>query len=287
VSKIAVVHNDGETVSGENFEISRLLFWVTAVESGVLFVAGLGLLLFPSLLSLAWPWDLTPFTALLLGAIYTASLVATAMTAYVHRWAPARIVVPMIFLFTAVVLVVSVIYLDRFDGSYSTWLWFFLYLVIPLNALYHIWLYRGRKPFVRIPIPNHLRWVLLVPTILLGIYGLGLLISPESLSGFWPWPIDDFHGRMYSVLYMTPALGALLLYKAAAPIETFTMGLTQGIGGLVPMVGLAIVDRDLNKVDWTQAGTWVWIGSFGILFLTGVGLVLTSRSQVPPKPLFD
>ena len=121
------------------------------------------------------------------------------------------------------------------------------------------------------------RGIFLIPTILLGLYGIGLLVAPDSLSSFWPWQIDDFHGRMYSVLYITPALGALLLFGAAASIELLTMGLTQIVGGGASIFGLVIIDNQVNKIDWSAFGTWLWIGLFAIILLTGIGLVWQSR----------
>ncbi|MEN8240106.1 MAG: hypothetical protein ABFR53_13005, partial [Actinomycetota bacterium] len=242
----------------ENPKITRLFSWVTATESGVLLVAGVGLLLFPWIMGPLWPWDLTPFNALLLGSIYSASLVATLATVGFGRWAPARIVAPMIFLFTIIVLLVSLADLDRFDlGHYSSWLWFLLYVGIPLNAGYYLWQQRGRAPYVPHPLAGPWTLVLLAPVALLGLYGLGLLVAPEQASSFWPWPIDAFHGRMYSVAYLTPALGAVLLWRAAAPVESLTMGLTQASGGIIPIVGLVIVDANVGgKVDWSASGTW-------------------------------
>jgi hypothetical protein len=264
----------------ENPKITMLLITVTAVESLVLLVAGVGLLLFPSVLRPVWPWELSPFNALLLGTIYSASLVATAIVVYTKRWVPERVVVPMIFIFTAIILVVCLGYIDRFDFQYwGTWVWFFLYIIIPANAGYHIWLYRKLKPFNPISLPTPWRSVLFIPTMLLGLYGIGLLIAPDSLSSFWPWPIDDFHGRMYSVLYITPATGALLLYGAAASMELLTMGLTQIVGGGASILGLVIIDNQADKVDWSAFGTWLWIGSFAIILISGIGLVWLSRER--------
>jgi hypothetical protein len=263
-----------------NPKISTLLYAVTAVESFVLLVAGVGLLLFPSFFRPLWPWELSPFNALLLGAIYSASLIATAIVVYLKRWAPVRVVIPMIFVFTAIILVVCLIYIDKFDIQYwGAWVWFFLYILIPANAAFHIWLYRSLKPINPSPLPSPWRGVLLVPTILLGVYGLGLLVAPEPFSSFWPWQIDDFHGQMYSVLYITPAVGAVLLFRAAASIELLTLGLTQVVGGVVPIVGLWIIDNQVDKIDWSASGTWLWIGSFAIILITGIGLVWQSRGR--------
>ena len=267
----------------DNPPVSKLLFAVTSVETAVLLIAGVGLLLFRTTIAPEWPWELSRFNSLLLGAAYTASLAATAMTIYVRRWAPARIVMPMVFLFTAIVLVVSLADLDRFSfADYSTYLWFLLYIVIPVNAAYHIWLNRKLKPYNPAPLALPWRVALLTPTILLGAYGLGLLLAPASSSDFWPWAIDDFHGRMYSVLYLTPALGAVLLWRAASAVELLTMGLTLAVGGIVPIVGLAIVDADVDTVGWSDAGTWLWLGSFAVLSLAGLGLIWLSQSQDTP-----
>jgi hypothetical protein len=267
------------TATDTNPRISNLLFWVTSVESIVLLGAGVGLLLLPWVVAPEWPWELTRFNALLLGSIYSASLVATVMTVISRRWAPARIVLPMIFLFTSIVLVVSLANIDRFDlGFYSSWLWFLLYFVIPANALYHMWLYRDLAPHNPLAVAPPWRTILLVPTMALGLYGLGLLIAPATFSNFWPWAVDDFHGRMYSVAYLTPALGALLVYRGAAHIEQRTLGLTMATGGIIPIVGLAIVDAQLDKVDWAATGTWLWMASFAVLLFAGLGLTWQSTS---------
>ena len=266
-------HND-------NPPTSALLVGVTAVESLVLLVAGLGLLIFPSVIGPEWPWELTRFNALLLGTAYTSSMMATIMTVRARRWAPARVVMPMILLFTTVVLVVSLVYLERFDlGNYSTWIWFLLYVAIPANAAYYLWTTRHLAPHYPHSPETPWRSILLIPTILLGAYGLGLLMAPETLSAFWPWPIDGLHGRMYSVLFLTPAFGAVLLWRAAASVELLTTGLVLAVGGAIPIFGLWIVDRDLDKVDWSASGTWLWLGIFLFLLLVGLGMIRQSRYQ--------
>ncbi len=263
-----------------NPKITPLLVTVTAVESLVLLVAGVGLLLFPSVIGPLWPWELSPFNALLLGAAYSASLVATTILVIGRRWAPARVVVPTISIFTVIVLVVCLVYIDRFDFSYwGTWVWFLLYVIIPANALFHMCLYRNLVAVNANPLPWLWRVVCFIPILLLGLYGLGLLVAPDTFSGFWPWPIDDFHGRMYSVIYLTPATGAALLFGAAPSIELLTMGLTQVVGGVIPIVGLIIIDNRVDKVDWSALGTWLWTGSFAVILLTGIGLVWQSKAR--------
>jgi ABC-type nickel/cobalt efflux system permease component RcnA len=62
------------------------------------------------------------------------------------------------------------------------------------------------------------------------------------------------------------------------------MGLTQIVGAGIAIVGLVIIDNQVDKIDWSASGTWLWIGSFAIILLTGAGLIyqsgIRSRSEV-------
>lgn len=261
-----------------NLEITRLLRWVTAMEVLVLIVSGGGLFLLPAELDSLWPWELAPFNTRFLGAVYLASLVSAAALTYVGRWSPARLVVPMILVFTTIVLGVSILYYDRFtENTLSTAAWFALYIAIPINALYHLWLYRKWPPVAGVQLPAFMIVLLGVQAFGLGLYGILLLVVPETFSQFWPWPLDDFHGRMYSVAFITPALGAWLLLRSTSMPELRTLGLTQ-IVGVLPVIGLLIVDSEVQRVNWSAVGTWLWIGLFGVIGLMGVLLLWQSLS---------
>jgi hypothetical protein len=261
--------------STTNPPIGRLLRLVTAFEVSVLLVAGGGLFFLPNLISPLWPWPLTPFNTRFLGAIYLASMVAAALLVYSGRWSPARLVTPMIFLFTLIVLFVSLLYLEQFNrASPSTWLWLLLYVGIPLNAGYHLWLYRRWPPPATLTLAAGWRTYLLAQTTLFGLYGLALLLAPVTATAFWPWPLDALHGRMYSVAFFSAAQAAFLLYRAASPSELLTVGLSQLTLGLLAIAGLLMVDASVHRVNWSAAGTWLWLAGFALLAATALALLL-------------
>lgn len=269
-------------MQSDNPQITPLLRWVTALECIVLLVSGGGLFFLPAIVGQWWPWSLTPFNTRLLGAIYVASLISTLLLVLYNRWTPARVVVPMILIFTIIVLVVSLTYLPRFIQPLPTILWIILYIGIPVNAAYHLWLYRTLSPAQPVEIPSVLRWLMRIQAVVLGLYGLGLLIAPTTFAAFWPWGIDDFHGRMYSVAFLTPALGAWLLSHSTTRIDLQTLGLTQIVGGLLPIVGMLIVSPTVppeRQVNWSIAGTWLWTGMFAFIFLMGAVMLLQSRKS--------
>ncbi len=261
-----------------NPPVSALLRWVTRFESGVVLFSGFGLMFLFKLFAPLWPWTLTPFNAGFLGAIYLTSWVAAGILAGIPRWSPARVVVPMILVFTAIVLLVSVLYLDRLAlNSPSTWLWFVLYIGIPLNSAYHVWLYRHLAPSDRRPMPTWFRNLAMIEVVIFTLYGIALFIAPTTFSAFWPWKIDDFHGRMYCVAFLTPAIGAYLVSRSGSKLELITMGLTQIAEGGMAIIGFVLVDSGQKRVDWSAAGTWVWIAVFA--FLVIVGLVMVRVGQ--------
>jgi hypothetical protein len=254
-----------------NPAVTRLLRWLTAYETLVVFISGFGLFFLPDLLRLLWPWELAPFNTRLMGTIYLASVIPAGILTWKARWSPARVIVPMIFVFTFIVLLVSILYFERFNtANPTTIVWFVLYIGIPANALYHLWLYRKLPPAESTPTPSYLWNILLLQIVIFGGYGIGLLLLPELFSGFWPWRIDDFHGRMYSVGSITPAVGSLLLLRQGSSLEFIALGLTEIIGGIFPIIGLLIVNNSVQSVQWGAAGTWLWLILFLILGVCGM-----------------
>jgi hypothetical protein len=49
-------------------------------------------------------------------------------------------------------------------------------------------------------------------------------------------------------------------------------------------VVLVIVDRSEDTVDWAAVGTWVWLGAFAIVLISGLALALRSRALGRPSP---
>jgi hypothetical protein len=258
--------------TAQNPKITRLLWTLTAVEALVVAMAGGALYFLPDLARALWPWELTPFNTAALGAVYLGALVAIVSMVAAGRWAPARVVLPAVGAFTAIVLVVSLFYLDRFDFTrWGTWLWFLLYVILPVNAAYHLWLYRRQPPALALPVALWWRPVLLGLTVAAGLYALGLLLIPEVTTGYWPWRVDAFHGRLYSAAFVSVAIMAYLTASRAAKVELLTVGLSVAVSGGLTLLSLVLVDASRHVVDWSAAGTWLWIATFAVLVGVGIG----------------
>ena len=240
----------------------------------VLLAAGGSLFFFADEARLLWPWQVGSFNTLFLGAIYLAAFAVVMVALWYGRWSPVRLVLPMVFVFTATVLLVSVLHLGRFDfARWSTWLWFMLYAAVPANAAIHMWRYREMPVPAVFTTPMPWRVVLTGLAVLLGLYGVGMFLAPEVFTYFWPWPVDGFHGRLYSVAFTTLAVGALGLTSLAAPLERLTLGVGYSTLGLFALFSVVIADARLGSINMAEPGTLMWFSLFGLLFAAGLLMV--------------
>jgi hypothetical protein len=220
-----------------NPRVPSFLRAVTWVECGVVASAALLLLSTPHQGGTdIWAWITPPLNARYVGVIYLGALVPLVAFAVSGRWSPGRIVLWMIFVFTAAIMVVMLAYAGRFEWArVATWVFWPLYVFLPVNSAVYLWRLRG----LRVPEPLiHLRGPLTALAVVFGGYGLALLLIPATATDFWPWPVDDFHARIYAATYLTPAAGAWVVRNGATPEELRTLGLTQIVFGVAATIAV-------------------------------------------------
>jgi hypothetical protein len=261
-----------------NPPITSLLRGVTAVEVVVLTLAGIGLLFGVAWAVSVWPWVLKPFNQRFLGALYSAALVAAAWQTVVARWAPARSVTWMIFVFTTVVTALSFVHIEQFDfARYPVWIWFILYVGVAINAGLHLAFAKDAHAALG-PAPDRAQQaVLRVVAVVYGTLGLAHLVAPAWLGSKWPWPIDSFHAQLYSVAFLTPAVAAVCLMRGALAVDWRTQGSTHLAWGLLPIAGLLVADASARRVGWSEPFTLLWLAAYAGLVVWGVWLWRQAR----------
>lgn len=101
---------------------------------------------------------------------------------------------------------------------------------------------------------------------------MAILVSPREAAAFWPWPVDAFHGQVYSAMFITPAISALVMAGRAAAIEYLTIGTAHLVAGTLMITGLLFTDASTDAVTW-DGGTWVWVAGFAALAVVGAAMV--------------
>jgi len=259
--------------SPDNLRIPPFLRFVIAVECSVVFTGAVLLFLFPTLAKTLWAWDIPPFNARFVGAIYFAAYVPLIIFWFNPYWTPGRFILWMIFVFTALIMVVMIFHVDAFAWNrMSTYLVFWpLYIFLPINTSVFLYLSRAEKISNPTDMPALWRKSLTMFALFGTGLGIGLLIAPEALTGFWPWPVDAFHGRIYASAFITPSVGAWILSRrASARSEYFIFGLNLLTGGILPIIGTLLTNISVppeRQINFNALGTWAF---FALFFMAGI-----------------
>lgn len=268
--------------SPANPPVPSFLRWVVAVECSVVFAAAILLFFFPGLAADLWPWTIPPFNSRFMGAVYFAAYLPLILFWLVPRWRPGWLTLWLILAFTALVLTTMFIHWSAFEWDrLSTYLVFWpLYIFLPINSAFFLLRSKDADAASGYEGPVLLRAVLWIFALVGAVYGLGLLIAPQTSTSFWPWRVDAFHGRLYAAAFVTPAVGAWLLSRRRrSAAEYFSMGLNLVAGGFLPILGTLWTNGQVpggQQIDFNSAGTWFF---FLFFFLTGLlGIVLTTTA---------
>ena len=102
----------------------NLLGRLFVVYGAALAVLGLILLALPDLAARIWPWELPAVLGQLYSAFFLGMAACAALAAREPRWQAVRVYLISNLFVLVLVLVVSLLHLDRFRPGVSTWLWF-------------------------------------------------------------------------------------------------------------------------------------------------------------------
>lgn len=156
-------------------------------------------------------WTIAPpLTAAFMGAAYWAAMVLLAWAARQRSWARARTALPPVFTIAVLLLVATLIHLDRFHHDLFGRFWEAVYLIVVPLLAYLIWsqlrhagpAWRGNRP-----LPPWLRAALAIQALVMVGLGVALFAAPVDAASLWPWALTPLTGR---------AVGAFLIGFAVA-----------------------------------------------------------------------
>ncbi len=237
----------------------------------VVLLLGAGLYFIPDVAKVRWPWALAPFNARFLGSFYLAEMAAMLALLYWNRWSPARMILAMALTFTLVVTIMSALHLEQFNFiRKAPKLWFVVYVGSALITGFFLWRGRGTPAVPPVAAAAAWRGIWRVEAILFLLYGLAMIVLPKLSAAFWPWPTDVFHAQIYSAIFLAGAAGTWLLARNAPREELVALGAAQLVLGVLAIIGLIVTDAAVKRVDWSGAGTYVWLLLFALIGLTGL-----------------
>jgi hypothetical protein len=240
----------------------------------ILIALGSALVLFPRDTGRFFSWPIEPaLTASVLAANYYTATAILLLTMRGWVWAPVKVVLPGGIVFSAVMVVATLIHLDRFNfggdatsGSVIAWIWLIAYLILP-PLLLALWPSQARADGTDPPIDRAPAW--LGPTVvgigaLMALAGAVLFLAPARAAEVWPWQLTGLTARVLSGW----ALGLGLVFAVAGRTGD-RMRMRAPVAGLVAFAALQGLALARHGADATGAAFGVWVGFLALCLVVG------------------
>jgi len=222
-----------------------------------------------------------PASAAFIGLFYLALTVMGVLGLRQPWWAPARAALVPAVVFVALVLVTTLIHLDKFhlvSGGAAArtvaWIWLVIYVVtVPAYLLGFRQQRRapGGDPPRTVPPPPWARVALGGLAVGSALEGLALFVAPPLGTSLWPWALTPLTARMIGVTLISVAL----LAAAVVRFDDRVTGRIPAIGLLTFGIGaLAVVARYSGQVEWTHPSAWAYLA-------VAVALVVVVFAMLP------
>ena len=183
----------------------------------------------------AIPWALPPLCATFLGSMYLSGAAFTGTAMFARRWHEARVVLPMIAIWTGGLTIVSLFFLPAFNFARpQVWIWFVAYIVYPLIALYLVWVLRHERHLhpAGPELPVWVKRYLAVQGSVMVALAVALLFATAAVQPLWPWQTGRMMLQLYSMPLFSYGLGSFILLRQRAWSEIrlglLAMGLFTG-----------------------------------------------------------
>jgi hypothetical protein len=260
--------------------VIRGLRWFFGVAALLALVAGVLLFVLAADTDRFFSWTIDPpATAAFLGAAYWAACVLLAWAAAQERWDRVRSAVPPVLAIAVLLLIATLIRLDKFDlDSVFGWFWLVVYVIVPpllvvLVAIQHR--ATGPVPPGSGGIALGVRALLVAQALVMLALGGALFVAPTSADALWPWPLTPLTAE---------AIGAFLVgfgVAGAGALWEDDLDRLEGAAlayaalGVLELAALAIHSDDLTA---SGLGTALYATLWASVVAIGVYALIARRA---------
>jgi hypothetical protein len=232
--------------------------------------------------SFAWTIE-PPLTAAFLGAAYWAALVLIGWSAAQESWAGARAALPPVTLIAVLLLVTTLVHIDRFDmDSLAGPFWLVTYCLVPLLLVVLVWRQlreSGGDGPPGPPLPPGLRALLALQGVVMLGLGAALLVVPDAADELWPWTLTPLTAR--AVGAFVSGFGVAALHAVVEDDRWRFRGaaLAYLALGLLELLAAGIFADDLRDADARTTIYRVFLVSVVAVGAWGVSATRPSASR--------
>ena len=229
----------------------------------------------PGKVDQAIPWLVPPLHARFLGSMYLSGTTFMIGGILARYYAEVKVMVRVILIWTGMLFVVSLFYLNEFDYSRTqVWIWFGAYIIYPLIALWLMWKDRTlHESLTGSRLPAWVRSYLFAQGVLVTVLALILLLAPDFMVSVWPWKITRLLAQIYSAPFLAYGLSSVMISRLQTWAEirvvvTATFVFASGVLLASFIHGTLFSPGNIS--------TWMWFGGF--LLATSILGLLTLQA---------
>ena len=229
-----------------------------------------------------------PLTAATLGAFYWAALVLLVAAARAGTWEEARPATYPVTLIAVLLLIVTLIHLDRFDlDSLFGWFWLVAYCLIPPVMLWAI-VDQLRPPTRDAEAANDeteerrtLPWLLPSALAIEGVVMLAagalMLVAPETAADLWPWALTPLTSRAIGAFVLGIGAAALIAVRDDDLMLFRGAAYAYAALGALQLLAVLLHEPDLGEDD---LATGIYVTFLAAIAATGLyGSIAASASS--------
>jgi hypothetical protein len=226
----------------------RLLFVLILGQALILGEA----LVSPARIAATLPWPATPLNARFVAALYCMGVVTALLAIVAPTYAAIRVPLVMVFVLTGGLLVLTLPHLGEFTANTFPYRWVISYSLDAVVTGLVLWRLRGRVRSV--PARTPIVPMVLAYAVVLGVVGLIMLVAPSFAVRQWPWGLTPILAQVYSIFFLTFALGGWLVARDPRPEATWIY-LTANLATVVLVIGVSATYPERFKPGLP---TWTW-----------------------------
>lgn len=259
-----------------------------ALTKGLKFLLGLAifqaggvvvsLLLFPTQTELFFFWKISPpINALLLGMLYTSTVIFVGQALWRGRWETARYLVAMLSYSSIMLTIVTLVHLDKFIPGIKLIAWLASYILVPAALIWFFWQNQkagGTWDVVGTPVRPVTRLVALTLGGLMLLLSLAALLFPDLFTGAAPWQMSPLIVRAFASIWGAFSMGPLWF---AIEKDWERLHPTAGMLMLMPVFWLLVIALHPQDPSASASSALPLLSFLVIILLGGLSLRLLQR----------
>ncbi len=262
--------------------IQRFTRVIFILAVGFATVAGIQLYILADHTDQYFAWTINqPLSAAFLGAVYWSGAALFIGSFTEQAWSQVRIAVTAVGSFVVLMLIITLLHLDRFHlhasdprPFFAAWAWMAVYVIFPLLLIVVLIIQRrvpgGDAPRAA-PLSRATRLTLALNGAFSLIVCVALFIAPPALFSIWPWPLTTLTARAVSSGFLIITAGSWQMLRENAWERNRIGGVSYLVFGLLQFLALA---RYASDVAWDRPATWVYLFFMATVVYGGVYIIL-------------